>query len=243
MNEQTKLIPLSPFQIIEDIKKGRKNHRYPGWHPEYREWLENDLERGSVDYTFFHWLVKQWEPEYKKELDKIHNEFVLEIFDEDHMWIKECRLAYLNSLRDEYRELVLPFVEWVNRLKGTAEKYIGDNVNEEWVIPMLRKLKKVETEIEGWTAPVYESDWFSQGDLDRARETDCTEYLDIKRKDHTRSWALCPFHTEKTPSFCVFQDSNKYHCFGCGEHGDSISLVKKLYNLEFKEAVNFILKR
>jgi DNA primase len=37
---------------------------------------------------------------------------------------------------------------------------------------------------------------------------------------------LCPFHQEKTPSFCIDTISKKYHCFGCGEDGDATELLK-----------------
>ena len=49
--------------------------------------------------------------------------------------------------------------------------------------------------------------------------------------------ACCPFHTEKTPSFIVYADQNRYHCFGCQAHGDFIDLIMKLDNVSFKEAV------
>ncbi len=48
---------------------------------------------------------------------------------------------------------------------------------------------------------------------------------------------LCPFHSEKTPSFSVSQDKQFFTCFGCGEKGDVIEFVKKYYNLEFREAL------
>jgi hypothetical protein len=47
---------------------------------------------------------------------------------------------------------------------------------------------------------------------------------------------LCPFHSEKTPSFTVNVEKNLYHCFGCGEGGDVISFVMKLDNCTFAEA-------
>jgi hypothetical protein len=52
-----------------------------------------------------------------------------------------------------------------------------------------------------------------------------------------RHRALCPFHSEKTPSFYVFDSSNKFHCFGCQEHGDAIDFVRKLDGCSFREAV------
>lgn len=55
----------------------------------------------------------------------------------------------------------------------------------------------------------------------------------------TRHCGLCPFHTEKTASFFVFED-NHYKCFGCGEHGDVIDFVQKLYGLSFKDALKHL---
>jgi DNA primase len=47
---------------------------------------------------------------------------------------------------------------------------------------------------------------------------------------------LCPFHGEKTPSFKVYDDSQHYHCYGCGASGDVISFYMKYHNLNFIEA-------
>jgi len=50
---------------------------------------------------------------------------------------------------------------------------------------------------------------------------------------------LCPLHAEKTPSFYVFQD-NRFKCFGCGERGDVIDFVQKLYGLSFVDALKHL---
>ncbi|MDA8729509.1 DNA primase [Alphaproteobacteria bacterium] len=52
-----------------------------------------------------------------------------------------------------------------------------------------------------------------------------------------RHSGLCPFHSEKTPSFSVVDDDGFYHCFGCGVHGDAISFLREMDGLEFMEAV------
>ena len=49
--------------------------------------------------------------------------------------------------------------------------------------------------------------------------------------------ALCPFHSEKTPSFTVSPDKGFYHCFGCGAHGDVIGFVMQSEGLSFPESV------
>ncbi len=49
----------------------------------------------------------------------------------------------------------------------------------------------------------------------------------VKLKKNGRNYkGLCPFHSEKTPSFHVHPDKNYYHCFGCGEHGDVIKFLQ-----------------
>lgn len=55
--------------------------------------------------------------------------------------------------------------------------------------------------------------------------------------------ALCPFHSEKTPSFVVYPDNQSFYCFGCGAGGDAISFIMREENLDYPEAVRFLAKR
>ena len=50
-----------------------------------------------------------------------------------------------------------------------------------------------------------------------------------------KGFARCPFHNEKTASFKVYSNDT-FYCFGCGEHGDVITLVMKMEGIDFKEA-------
>lgn len=58
--------------------------------------------------------------------------------------------------------------------------------------------------------------------------------LDVDRG----GFACCPFHNERNPSFKVYEDH--YHCFGCGEHGDHVDFVQKLYGITNIEAAKKI---
>ena len=49
--------------------------------------------------------------------------------------------------------------------------------------------------------------------------------------------ALCPFHSEKTPSFVVSPAKQIFHCFGCKIHGDAIKFVMEIEKLSYKEAI------
>lgn len=48
---------------------------------------------------------------------------------------------------------------------------------------------------------------------------------------------LCPFHSEKTPSFYVFEDTQSFYCFGCGAGGDVITFIRRIENLDYLDAV------
>ncbi|AFZ82675.1 DNA primase 1 [Candidatus Kinetoplastibacterium crithidii (ex Angomonas deanei ATCC 30255)] len=59
----------------------------------------------------------------------------------------------------------------------------------------------------------------------------------LLKKSGSSLVGLCPFHSEKSPSFTVSQTKKIYHCFGCGAHGDSITFVMEYLGLSFADAV------
>jgi len=78
-------------------------------------------------------------------------------------------------------------------------------------------------------------------------QTDLYQLIDavvpLKKASGTSFKGLCPFHTEKTPSFNVHPDRGFYHCFGCGEGGNAISFVMNYHGLSFPDAVRMLADR
>ncbi len=68
-------------------------------------------------------------------------------------------------------------------------------------------------------------------------ETVISRYVDLKRAG-SNLVGLCPFHSERTPSFTVFSDN--FHCFGCSAGGDVITFIMKMENLEYRDAIQFL---
>lgn len=68
------------------------------------------------------------------------------------------------------------------------------------------------------------------------------EHVSLKRAGATLK-GLCPFHSEKTPSFTVNPERRIYHCFGCGEGGDVIRFVMNYHRLSFPEAIKELARR
>lgn len=88
---------------------------------------------------------------------------------------------------------------------------------------------------------------FSQQQLDEIRSrVDIVEVVGqfVKLKRAGENWkGLCPFHTEKTPSFTVNPKRNIYHCFGCGAGGDAFSFLMRQDRVAFPEAVRTLAER
>ena len=80
-------------------------------------------------------------------------------------------------------------------------------------------------------------DW--EQDVEKAKEIPVLELYDFgKVRKTAKGWtALCPFHDDSNPSFAIYSDNNRFYCFGCGVHGDSINFVMLLKKYSFKEAV------
>ena len=67
-------------------------------------------------------------------------------------------------------------------------------------------------------------------------------YVSLKRAGYNLK-GLCPFHSEKTPSFTVYPANNSFYCFGCGAGGDQINFIMKAEHLDYPDAVEFLAKR
>ena len=70
-----------------------------------------------------------------------------------------------------------------------------------------------------------------------------SSYVQLSRRSGSNLFGLCPFHSEKTPSFSVSPDKQIYHCFGCGKGGGVINFIMEIENLSFPEAVEFLARR
>lgn len=65
------------------------------------------------------------------------------------------------------------------------------------------------------------------------------DYVRLKKRGRNFI-GLCPFHTEKTPSFTVTQDKGIFYCFGCGKGGNVITFLMEHERMSFTEAVRFL---
>jgi DNA primase len=63
------------------------------------------------------------------------------------------------------------------------------------------------------------------------------------RKSGKSLQGLCPFHSERTPSFYVFPESQTWHCFGCNEGGDVFTFVEKQQGLDFRDALHYLAEK
>jgi len=190
-----------------------------------------------LEHRFWKKLEEYWDWEYlfdiglkrddveyenKKKVKEIVNEFVLDVVRDDPEFVKTSRVNYLedqiNNLEVEY-------------LKYEEDKIVG-------------KIKWMRRELENWMNPMaYDPNEISERDIEMARSVDCADYIQVERRDYERSWARCPYHEEKTASFCCYKGERGFHCFGCGVSGDAITLVRKMFNKSFPDAIRFILNK
>ena len=69
-----------------------------------------------------------------------------------------------------------------------------------------------------------------------------SSYVRLQRRGHNYL-CLCPFHSEKTPSCTIYNDTQSFYCFGCGAGGDVLTFIMKIENLEYIEAVKLLAER
>lgn len=73
-------------------------------------------------------------------------------------------------------------------------------------------------------------------------ESIIASYVNLKRRGRNLV-GLCPFHSEKTPSFTVYPESQSFFCFGCSAGGDVITFIRQMENLDYVEAIKFLAQK
>ncbi len=64
-------------------------------------------------------------------------------------------------------------------------------------------------------------------------------YVQLRHKGRIHT-GLCPFHSEKTPSFVVYPENNSFYCFGCQSGGSAIHFIQQIENISYVEAIKFL---
>jgi len=87
----------------------------------------------------------------------------------------------------------------------------------------------------------YSGGEISDADIQAARMVNISKFVTVKHRSGGLAYADCPFHSEKTASLACYPDGRGYCCYGCGEAGDSLDFVMKLYKIPFVEAVKLLI--
>lgn len=172
---------------------------------------------------------------------------------------------YKRPIFDPYVEfnppktLLLEVIKDLNKQSGLLLQYIREAKKEVW-LDWLEEIfeqrhRKLQSRIKTlrYRLGVFEAtasysvDSGSNGaitalDISAAKELPIGNYYNgtLKRAGLHRLKGICPFHSEKTPSFIIYTDQNTFHCYSCNVNGDVIDFVSKLNGLSFIDTVKYL---
>jgi len=138
--------------------------------------------------------------------------------------LKQLRIEAKTLLDDIATLRQNPVGEWLVKQKETDHQQL------------INKIRRYKMYLDG--VPI-SHDWTSSFELAKARPI--SDFYEGKlRRMNKLLVGKCPFHADNSPSFVIYTDKNKAHCFGCGWQGDSIDFIQKLKNLSFKAAIHLL---
>lgn len=195
------------------------------------------------DELFFASL--DWEKEWRRSLPRLSDRELLEVFPVSKETLQEKLVEWRRrrdivalSIKSAWQKVPREY-EWF--FKILFEKYYLPELRE-----IDRQIARIKRLLAILSSPTDKQGrrWQSMADLiAEARVYPIYEFardkLDLKPSGKN-FFALCPFHNEKTPSFYLFTESNRFYCFGCHEKGDVINLATRLCGVGFAEAVRML---
>jgi len=209
--------------LIEEITK-----KEPEWVKERRlEYLKLRLDMLNKEYLKRHGEIQ----EYRTRVDSKDNMSLYGVYN-----LFADLMEYENNTNKR----------WVESFKTP---WRGKKIKILKFLPDIAKeIDKIHFEIRCWENPGidYDAGNFTESAIETARNADPSRFIEFEGCGNSRYRAKCPFHNngnERTPSFYWFEDSKKLYCFSCSWSGNTVDLIMRLYNTDFKSAVGIILNK
>lgn len=190
-----------------------------------REWKES-----QEDYTFYELIhifpeaKNVAKRQMKKELADVKIKLSLLA-----LWRENCT-KFTNSIRNP-------------REQTSYIKYYDESYDEEYA-KLQRKVKKIMFNLsflEEKKVPL--GSGVKEEDVVQAKQVPIVSFFSKIHRHGKMAVAICPFHTDKTPSFTIYLNQNTFWCYSCAYGGTVIDFVMKQQNIDFLPAVKFLLHK
>ena len=174
-------------------------------------------------------FYKDAEASWKETLVKTRRDFISDFLAEDSRrdWAKESRLEYLEETTEELGRTrkALIGIE--------AENWMKELIQEDYLNPIDKELKRIEFEINAYKNPVARIDSINNEMIATAKNFPITSLLGEPCNGNFD----CLWHSDSNPSLHYYPETNTVYCFSCQTFGDSLDVYMKMNNVDFIEAV------
>jgi hypothetical protein len=179
---------------------------------------------------------------------KYSDKQLLEIFPEAReiipLKIKECKAA----MREKEKKIQLQLNRVYSLKTDAFSEWFGEEIIKHFLMPSLTALEKHLLRLNHFR-------YLLSPGIKINKRIEFEEKIEIAKRYPIEELArsklelrqagrnfvsLCPLHNEKTPSFYIYPETNRFYCFGCQEKGDVINLTMALYGIEFISAVEML---
>ncbi len=195
------------------------------------------------DELFFASL--DWEREWRKSLPRLTDKELLEAFPIDEETLREK----IDERQKEYDDLATEIKKRYSQIPEKDHDIYEVFIEKLWIpklIEVERHLFRLKRQLAILCGPRdgHPRRWENIQELIALAKTRSIYELARDKLELRPSGknfvALCPFHNEKTPSCYFYTETNTFYCFGCGEKGDVITFIMRLYGIGFTDAVKML---
>lgn len=203
--------------------------------------IQDELER-----EYFRRIEAEW----LKTLPRFTDQYLFETFGDS-----------IDSFNDKILSLKKGITKTLKKIDYYNKKYVkGEDIDslfakfciEHFLVNPLKGLEKsyfllLRLKHRKYPPKIRNPNSITESDIERCRQVSLVRLAEdngiILRKNGKTYSTQCPFHEERTPSFYIYEDSNRFHCFGCGKSGDIIHFIESKYGFDFITTIKFLINK